>query len=298
MKGSTRVKSMNIIRKTLIIAFLITVGTAQFVHAQNEGMTPQQQHARLEYLYHTAMEYYNSGKYSHAIHYWQAVLNLDPTQTQPKTLIKNARSKIKGMTDPVYKEVKAFYREGNYISAQEKILVLLNMDSTHRDYRKLYDKLQDVMEIFSSLEGSGKISGLLRKSINNYLNKPENIRLSYIFCRYASELDTANQKAKDFSRLLEENYSYITEKEKPIKGMNFVDQSLFVALNHIYDGRYDLAISKCEDVLSIEPNNIMALKRLGSSFYALGNKSRAREYWGKVLKLNPKDTEIRRFLNK
>jgi len=49
------------------------------------------------------------------------------------------------------------------------------------------------------------------------------------------------------------------EKEKPFKGLNFVDQNLSVALNNIYNGRYDLAISNCEDVLMLEPDNMLAL---------------------------------------
>jgi Flp pilus assembly protein TadD len=84
--------------------------------------------------------------------------------------------------------------------------------------------------------------------------------------------------------------------EPPVGDMNIIDQYLFTALNHIYDGRYDLAIQKCTIVIELQPNNILAWKRLGSGYYAIGKKDKAKETWEKALKVAPDDPELKQFI--
>ena len=78
--------------------------------------------------------------------------------------------------------------------------------------------------------------------------------------------------------------------------MNIIDQYLFAALNHIYEGRYDLAIQECTIVVELQPKNILAWKRLGSGYYAIGKKDKARETWERALKMAPDDSELKQFI--
>jgi Flp pilus assembly protein TadD len=78
--------------------------------------------------------------------------------------------------------------------------------------------------------------------------------------------------------------------------MNIIDQYLFGALNHIYEGRYDLAIQQTSIVIGLQPTNVLALKRLGSAYFAIGNKTKARAAWEKALKIAPDDAELKTFL--
>jgi tetratricopeptide (TPR) repeat protein len=99
---------------------------------------------------------------------------------------------------------------------------------------------------------------------------------------------------KDF---LERKYaSNLSTMEGPVGDMNIIDQYLFAALNHIYDGRYDLSIQECTIIIELQPENILAWKRLGSAYYAIGKKDKARETWEKALKVAPDDTELKQFI--
>jgi Tfp pilus assembly protein PilF len=40
---------------------------------------------------------------------------------------------------------------------------------------------------------------------------------------------------------------------------------------------------------------MLAWKRLGSAYYAIGKKDKARETWEKALKVAPDDTELKQF---
>ena len=50
-----------------------------------------------------------------------------------------------------------------------------------------------------------------------------------------------------------------------------VDQKLHDALQAIYEGRYDVAIQKCDEVLRIEPSNVIAIGRMGAAFFFTGS---------------------------
>ena len=79
---------------------------------------------------------------------------------------------------------------------------------------------------------------------------------------------------------------------------NVVEQKLEAILNAIYDGKYEYAIFECELVIELEPDNIMAWKRLGSVYYAQGKPNQAKSTWETALKLAPNDEELKKFLQR
>ena len=66
-----------------------------------------------------------------------------------------------------------------------------------------------------------------------------------------------------------------------------MDQKLHDALTAIYEGRYDVAINKCEQVLRIDPSNVTAIGRMGAAFFLMGEKDKAITLWKRALELEP-----------
>jgi len=69
------------------------------------------------------------------------------------------------------------------------------------------------------------------------------------------------------------------EKTEPPKGPELfspIDQKVFDARQAILEGKYDVAIKKCQDILDLNPNDITALKIMGSAFFLLDDHTRAR----------------------
>ena len=62
------------------------------------------------------------------------------------------------------------------------------------------------------------------------------------------------------------------------------------------DGKYDLTIQHCREVLALEPDNVLALKQLGSAYHMLGRKQQAREVWKKALDLDPNDSVLKQYV--
>ncbi|MBD3272588.1 MAG: tetratricopeptide repeat protein, partial [Elusimicrobia bacterium] len=95
---------------------------------------------------------------------------------------------------------------------------------------------------------------------------------------------------------LEEAHPAIAKKHVKIQGVNVLDQILQNALNHIYAGQYVEAITECKRALKLDPHSVLAMKRLGSAYFALGNKKEAYDIWQEALDIDPRDEELREFL--
>jgi len=79
--------------------------------------------------------------------------------------------------------------------------------------------------------------------------------------------------------------------------LNLIDQKLQKALEKIYSGEYMVAAKECQEVLDLEPENPLALTRLGSVYYAMGQVKQAREYWKQALEQDPKNDVLKSFMN-
>ena len=70
-----------------------------------------------------------------------------------------------------------------------------------------------------------------------------------------------------------------------------------MALHHIYDSKFYLAVKELEGVLRLEPSDMTALKRVGSAYVQLKDYRQARQAWQKALKLSPDDEQLKEYLD-
>jgi Tfp pilus assembly protein PilF len=65
----------------------------------------------------------------------------------------------------------------------------------------------------------------------------------------------------------------------------------------VYTRRFAIAAEVLRESLWLEPKNALAWTRLGSSYFAMGDKVRAKAAWDKALELNPSDETLRNFMS-
>jgi Tfp pilus assembly protein PilF len=75
-----------------------------------------------------------------------------------------------------------------------------------------------------------------------------------------------------------------------------MDQMIFDARQAFRQGHYDEAIVTCEKIIRKDPNQMTALKIMGSSYALLDEPDRARHVFEYALKINPDDPDIPKFL--
>lgn len=78
----------------------------------------------------------------------------------------------------------------------------------------------------------------------------------------------------------------------------FVQERLKRSLDSFHRRNYQLALSSSREALLVSPNDPMALTRLGSAYFALGQRSQAAEAYRKVLEIEPGNERLKEFLQK
>jgi len=197
------------------------------------------------------------------------------------------------------KQFNILCKRGEYIDAFDIVLELNEIDTDNIEYWDMIEKkLSKIVEIIPSEKRNDKIYGLIRKAINSYLTIDGNERIAVIASKYILQLEPENQEAINLNKIITQEYPGTAIAETTVTGKTIIEQKLSAALDYIYESKFDKAIMECDDVLALEPNNVMALKRKGSANYALGKKAIAKELWEKASRLLPDDPETKEFFLK
>ncbi len=192
----------------------------------------------------------------------------------------------------------AAYQQGNYVLALDRLNRSLDLDPTNNDIRTLVARLSAVVTTMPSAAGDNEVAGIIRKSIQDYLKGDNKSAINSL--RYAYlEKDPTNEKLLQvLNKIEKEAREKITERaDQKKKGFSYIDQKLYDALQSIYDAKYDKAIILLQEVLDLDPQNIEAMKRLGSAFFLIEQKAQAKEVWSRAMELDPSDQVIQQYLN-
>jgi tetratricopeptide (TPR) repeat protein len=192
---------------------------------------------------------------------------------------------------------KAFQsaQTGNFLVVQEQLQTALEVDPSNKNVIQLSEKMQKVVATVPSAMGNEENAALTRKGVLAYANN--DLKGSVAILRQAYYKDPRNERLLALLNKLETEASMDkTEKPKGPELFTPVDQKIFDARQAILEGKYDVAIRKCQDILDFNPNDVTALKIMGSAFFLLDDHVRARKLWSRVLDIDPADKEIPEFL--
>lgn len=194
-----------------------------------------------------------------------------------------------------YKEAVAAYERGLYQRAVEKLIRTLTLDPKNIEAKSKLVKLERVAKIIPREVKETKRAKLIKQAVLSYLDG--NIKFTLNALRYLLSMEPED---REVDRLLKTiaRVEDVDLVEEITPGMSLVDQKLYNALNYFYEGKYDMTIREAHDVLSLEPNNALAYKRIGSAFFAMGQREKAKQAWNRSLQMNPADKTLRDFLDR
>jgi tetratricopeptide (TPR) repeat protein len=194
--------------------------------------------------------------------------------------------------DEVRRLIKAgevAFSKGSYAQAVAKLEAALSVDPSNKDLQAMVNKINGIAGSIPAASGDGEVDRLVRQGVSAYI--VGDLTTAYDSLRTAFEKNPSNQSLMNFTNRVARQAGQPTVEppRNSISGARWtlVDQKLHDALSAIYEGRYDVAISKCEQVLRIDPNNVMAIGRMGAAFFLLGEKDKAITLWKRALELEP-----------
>ena len=214
-------------------------------------------------------------------------------------LDKSLSDQIEESLRPVF----VYISEGYYQDAGKELALLISRQPENKTWNKIAEKLNLVINVIPELTGEDLMSIIVRKGVLSFLKPVENPSDALVKIHYAMEKSKDNGLYARLYSVLKNYYPELSKTDEIPAGFTLVTYKLYKSLNFIYDGHYDNAIKEANEVLDLEPENVLALKRLGSALYCMGkaeNKpeaiEKARDIWRKVIKLSIDDKEIKEFL--
>jgi|GEM_PF-1481003 len=146
--------------------------------------------------------------------------------------------------------------------------------------------------IFAS---QGEQTALAHAAVIAYLNGLE-LR-SIVLAHCALGANTKNAIFEELLMVLSQFTGQPVRKDEILSKNAFVQHKLKRSLLDFNARKFEVAIRELQELLIIDENNTLALTRLGSSYYAIGDMDKARATYEAVLKLNPDDRSVRSFMN-
>lgn len=191
------------------------------------------------------------------------------------------------------KDARNAIRRGAYAEALEifkKADYLLISDPEVKD---MLAKMVTLKAIIPEAPNSDERDDLVRKSINRYTDKNTDAVLYITYARQRWPKDPAVARLYG---VISREFPETAAGLRILPGITVIDQLLQDALDFIRNGRFIQAISTLQRVLQLEPDNIPALTRMGSAYWAMEKKTIARKNWQRVLELDPENREVIQFL--
>jgi len=190
-----------------------------------------------------------------------------------------------------------YFKSGYFSRAMEKFRAAMDADPGNAEIRRMVTRLQGAVDYVPDATGGEEVPTLTRRGIIAYVDGKD-MRASVNVLRHAFNKDPKNDRLLSLLNMVEKEagVSELTRKPEGPEIFTYIDQRTYDARQAIYDGKYDLAMKRAQDILDLEPNNETALEIMGSSFYLMDQKEKAKVIWERVIEINPNNTMVKNFL--
>jgi len=197
----------------------------------------------------------------------------------------------------IIRQALQYFKSGYFSRAMEKLRAAMDADPGNTEVRRMVTRLQAAIDYVPDATGGEEVPTLTRRGIIAYVDGKD-LRSSVNILRHAFNKDPKNDRLLSLLNMVEKEagVTELTRKPEGPEIFTYIDQRTYDARQAIYDGKYDLAMKRAQDILDLEPNNETALEIMGSAFYMMDQKEKAKVIWEKVLEINPNNKMIKNFL--
>ena len=206
-----------------------------------------------------------------------------------RTVSSQGRQRAQALYQQAFDQI----RDGNYKKAQDLLVEAEHLNPGDKLITELHGKVDAVVNILPQSPTDANIGDLVRKGLMSYMQNEPSKALNFLL--YAQQKSPDDSSLPDLVDLVKRTSPDTTEILDT--RLNLIDQKLQKALEKIYAGEYLDAAKECQEVLDLEPENALALTRLGSVYYAMGQVKQARVYWKQALALDSKNDVLKSFLD-
>jgi nucleoid-associated protein YgaU len=208
--------------------------------------------------------------------------------------VQNVSAAARQKSQTLFQQAFEQVRQGNFKTADDMFMEAERLNSADKIISELRQKMDSVTAISPQVSAVSASSDLVRRGVLQFLQNEPSKALNFLL--YAQQKDQMDKSLPALVDLVKRTFP--AETSEILDGrLNLIDQKLQKALEKIYSGEYLIAAKECQEVLDLEPDNALALTRLGSVYYAMGQVQQARQYWKQALALDSRNDVLQSFLS-
>lgn len=190
-------------------------------------------------------------------------------------------------------EARNAVRRGAYADATAAYKKADELFINNLEVKESLKNISAISAILPEATGATDREDLIRKAVNRYTDKNTD---AVLYITYARQKWTKDTNVARLYNVIAREFPETASGMRILPDITIIDQLLQDALDFIRTGRYIQAISTLQRVLQLEPNNIPALTRMGSAYWAMEKKDVARKNWERVIELDPNNKEVLQFM--
>jgi tetratricopeptide (TPR) repeat protein len=209
--------------------------------------------------------------------------------------VQNVSAASRQKAQDLFQQAFESIKQGNYKMAQSAFMEAERLNPADKSLTELRQKMDSVVAITPLASSADPAAAdLVRKGVMQFMQNEPSKALNFLL--YAQQKDAKDENIPALVDLVKRTFPNETSEILDAR-LNLIDQKLQRALEKIYSGEYLVAAKECQEVLDLEPENTLALTRLGSVYYAMGQVKQAREYWKQALQQDPKNDVLNSFMS-
>jgi tetratricopeptide (TPR) repeat protein len=195
------------------------------------------------------------------------------------------------LTDPRLVNVRNLVEHGRFEAAHEEMKALMRNLPADPSFSILLDRLELIAEFYPEFSiGSERWSTTMFTGFQDFLKGED--RFAMLHVSYAAGLNPEDLRIERILSKLETVTQIKANKVSPNNTLGFIGQLLYQA-EAANDSREYMRVRQIlDDIIELEPNNPIALERLGTVDYLLGKNKEAVVAWGKALQTETNPEEI------
>jgi tetratricopeptide (TPR) repeat protein len=209
--------------------------------------------------------------------------------------VENVSAVSRQKAQALFQQAFELVKQGKYKQADDTFMESERLNSSDKSVTDLRQKMDSVVVILPQAPPAESAAGdLIRKGVMQFMQNEPSKSLNFLL--YAQQKDGNDTTIPALVDLVKRTFPNESSEILDAR-LNLIDQKLQRALEKIYSGEYLVAAKECEEVLDLEPENPLALTRLGSVYYAMGQVKQAREYWKQALEQDPNNDVLKSFMS-
>jgi len=207
--------------------------------------------------------------------------------------IQNVSVEARQKSQQLYQKSIDQIRLGQYKQALTILIEAEHLNPLDKALSETRQKMDGIAPIMPEAPTDPNAGDLVKRGIMQFVNNDPSKSINYLM--YAQQKSPKDQSISGILDIVKRTFPNESSEILDAR-LNLIDQKLQRALEKIYSGEYLISAKECQEVLDLEPENALALTRLGSVYYAMGQVKQARTYWQQAQALDPKNDVLKSFL--